>query len=99
MYRSVLASLTVVSLMLTVVPGSAQQRTPATAVTPQVQPAQVQQQDCPNVIAEVDAMCRTLSARRPGKRQRPADCHAEAGAQRRPEHASSTPTWYRRRRD
>jgi hypothetical protein len=54
MYRSVLASLTVVSLMLTVVPGSAQQRTPATGVTPQVQPTQVQQQDCPKVIAEVN---------------------------------------------
>lgn len=56
MYRSVLTSLTVVSLALIAVPSSAQQPSPTTGPTARAQPmGVVQQQDCPKVIAEINA--------------------------------------------
>jgi hypothetical protein len=55
MYRSVVPSLTVVSLVVSLaliaVPGGAQQ--PAPTTPPQVQPMVVQPQDCPKFIAEI----------------------------------------------
>jgi hypothetical protein len=54
MYRSVLTSLTVVSLTLIAVPSSAQQ--PTTRPAPRAQPVGVvQQQDCPKLIQEINA--------------------------------------------
>jgi hypothetical protein len=52
MYRSVLTSLTVVSLALIAVPSSAQQPSPPTRPAPRVQAMGiVQQQDCPKLIS------------------------------------------------
>jgi hypothetical protein len=54
MRRSVLTSLTMVSLAMLVMPCSAQQ--PATGPTARVQPVGViRQEDCPKVIAEINA--------------------------------------------
>ena len=54
MYRSVLTSLTVVSLTLIAVPSSAQQ--PTTRPASQAQPiGVVQEQDCPKLIREINA--------------------------------------------
>ena len=56
MYRSVLTSLTVVSLALIAVPSSAQQPSPTTGPAPRAQPmGVVQQQDCPKLISEINA--------------------------------------------
>jgi hypothetical protein len=56
MCRSVLASLIVMSLALIVVPCSAQQPSPAVGPRPSAQPnGVVTQQDCPKVIAEINA--------------------------------------------
>ena len=56
MYRSVLTSLTVVSLTLIAVAGRAQPPSPATGPAPRAQPmGVVQPQDCPKVIAEINA--------------------------------------------
>jgi hypothetical protein len=55
MYRSVLASLAMVSLGLVALPCSAQQPLPATAAVAPGSPGVVQQQDCPKVIGEIYA--------------------------------------------
>jgi hypothetical protein len=55
MYRSVLASLAMVSLALVAVPCSAQQPLPATAAMAPAPPGVVQQQDCPKVIGQIYA--------------------------------------------
>ena len=63
MYRSVLTSLTVMSLALIAVPSSAQQPSPTTGPTARAQPmGVVQQQDCPKVIAERDELHRKADA-------------------------------------
>jgi len=55
MYRSVLASLAMVSLALIAAPCSAQQPLPATAAMAPAPPGVVQQQDCPKVIGQIYA--------------------------------------------
>ena len=56
MHRSLLTSLTIVSLAMIVVPCSAQQPSPATGPTPGAQSVGViRQEDCPKVIAEINA--------------------------------------------
>lgn len=56
MRRSVLTSLTMVSLVMIVAPCSAQQPSPATGPAPGAQPMGViRQEDCPKVIAEINA--------------------------------------------
>jgi hypothetical protein len=58
MYCSDLATLTLVSLTLIAIPCSAQQPSPATTPMALAQPGVVQQQDCPKVIAEINAATR-----------------------------------------
>jgi hypothetical protein len=56
MYRSVLTSLTMLSLALIAVRSSAQQPSPTTGPPSRAQPTGVvQQQDCPKLIAEINA--------------------------------------------
>lgn len=55
MYRSALASLTVVSLTLIAAPSGAQQPSPTTGAMARAQPVGVvQQQDCPKLISQIN---------------------------------------------
>lgn len=57
MYRSVLMSLTVVSLALMAAPSGAQQPSPTTGAMARTQPVGVvQQQDCPKVISQINRL-------------------------------------------
>ena len=55
MYRSILTSLTVMSLVLIAAPSGAQQPSPTTGAVARAQPVGVvQQQDCPKVISQIN---------------------------------------------
>ena len=57
MYRTILTSLTLVSLALIAAPSSAQQPLPATGAVARAQPVGVvQQQDCPKVISQINRL-------------------------------------------